>query len=170
MMEIQNSSISDIDVIFEYYHNATQLQKSLKKVQWPVFDRTMVETEIVENRQWKLIIDQQIACVWATTFDDPEIWGDKNNDPSVYIHRIATHQGFKGNNLVKKIVKWAIEHAKTNGKTYVRLDTIGGNEKLIQHYQSCGFDYLGLTKIEDAKNLPAHYYNATVSLFEIKVA
>jgi hypothetical protein len=169
-MEIKNSSIEDIEQIFKFYQSATELQKSLGKVQWPVFDRVLVETEVVEKRQWKLIIEGEIACIWATTFDDPEIWGDKNTDPSVYIHRIATHSSFKGNNLVKEIVKWAIGYAKTNHKAYVRLDTIGGNQKLIDHYQNCGFDYLGLKKIEDSKNLPAHYHNATISLFEIKLS
>lgn len=168
-MNIQNSISKDIDEIFTFYKSATELQKSFGMVQWPVFDRAMVESEINENRQWKLIIDNRIVCIWATTFDDPEIWGEKNNDPSVYIHRIATHQDFKGNNLVKEIVSWAVNYAKINHKNYVRLDTIGGNLKLIQHYQNCGFDYLGLTKIENSQNLPAHYFNATVSLFEIKI-
>lgn len=167
-MQIVNCTLNDIDEIFSFYSNASALQKSLNKAVWPVFSRDMVETELLENRQFKLLIDGRTACIWAITFDDPEIWGEKNNDPSVYIHRIATHPDFRGRDLVKEIVNWAINFAKANQKHFIRLDTIGGNEKLIQHYQSCGFDYLGLTKIEDSVNLPSHYHNATVSLFEIK--
>ena len=168
-MHIVNCTLNDIDEIFSFYSNASTLQKSLNKVVWPVFSRVLVETELTENRQFKLLIDSKTACIWAITFDDPEIWGEKNNDPSVYIHRIATHADFRGKDLVKEIVNWAIDFAKANQKLYVRLDTIGGNQKLIEHYQNCGFNYLGLTKMETFENLPAHYHNATVSLFEIPV-
>ncbi len=30
----------------------------------PEFDVAMVKTEIVDNMQWKLVIDDEIACVW----------------------------------------------------------------------------------------------------------
>lgn len=168
-MQIVNCTLNDIDEIFSFYSNASALQKSLNKVVWPVFSRDMVEKELAENRQFKLLINGKIACIWAITFDDPEIWGEKNNDPSVYIHRIATHPDFRGKDLVKEIVEWAIAFAKANQKHFIRLDTIGGNEKLINHYQKCGFNYLGLTKMETFENLPEHYHNATVSLFEIPI-
>ncbi len=58
---------------------------------WPKFERSLVETELAENQQWKLMMDDVIACVWATTLSDAEIWEDRNKDAAVYIHRIATN-------------------------------------------------------------------------------
>ena len=110
---------------------------------WPEFDRDEVEREIEERRQWKMVIDNQIACIWSTTFDDPLIWEVQNADPAVYIHRIATHPAFRGNNLVSKIVQWAVKYAKTYNKRFVRMDTVGRNEKLIGHYEKCGFSFWG---------------------------
>ena len=49
------------------------------------------------------------------------------------------------------------------------MDTCGENKKLIQHYQNCGFDFLGIKKLENASNLPSHYHNADVCYFEIKL-
>jgi hypothetical protein len=40
---------------------------------------------------------------------------------------------------------------------------------LINHYTKCGFEFLGLSKLSNTINLPAHYQNATVSLFQITV-
>ncbi len=37
------------------------------------FLKELVETETKENRQFKLVINNTIACVWAITFSDPEI-------------------------------------------------------------------------------------------------
>ena len=168
-MEIQNSIIVDLDFILDLYKSATAYQKERFISYWPEFDREMVVNEIVENRQWKMIIDEEVACIWATAFSDPLIWGDKNIDPSVYIHRITTNPKFRGKGLVKKIVEWSKNYATENRKNFIRMDTVGENHKLIEHYTSCGFDFLGLSQLTNTDGLPQHYHNAVVSLFELKV-
>jgi ribosomal protein S18 acetylase RimI-like enzyme len=168
-MEIQNSSIEDLDFILDLYRSATAYQKERFISHWPEFDREMVINEIVENRQWKMIIDGEVVCIWATTFSDSLIWEDKDKDPSVYIHRITTNPKFRGKGLVKKIVEWSKHYATQNGKKFVRMDTVGENHKLIDHYTSCGFDFLGLSQLINTDGLPQHYHNAVVSLFEFKV-
>ena len=146
MMNIktQNSTINDIDEIFRLYKIATDFQKTRFTVHWPEFERSLVETEIAENRQWKILIDYKIACIWATTFNDPQIWEKRNNDPAVYIHRIATNPDFRGQNLVGHIVEWAKQYAINNKKHFVRMDTVGDNPGLINYYSKCGFDFFAL--------------------------
>lgn len=168
-MTISNSSIEDIDEIFRLYAIATAFQKSIKTVSWPQFDRAHIETEIKENRQWKLIIDNMVACVWAITYSDPQIWEKSKDDPAIYIHRIATNPDFRGRNLVVHIVEWAKKYTAEIGKRFIRLDTVGENKKLIAHYTGCGFSFLGLFKLNNTEGLPQHYNNATVSLFEISL-
>ena len=167
---ILNSTATDITEIFRLYGLATEYQKTVfPDNTWPIFERSLVETEIAEGRQWKLIIDDQIACVWATTFSDPQIWEARNADPTVYIHRIAVNPIFRGQNLVKQIVDWAKKYAKEHQKDFVRLDTCGHNTKLIAHYQKCGFEFLGIHKLQNADSLPTHYIDADVCFFEIKL-
>ena len=168
-MQVANCSLADLDHIFALYEAATDYMKGRSLVVWPAFERGMVEQEIAEKRKWKMTQGNDIACVWATTFNDPQIWEEKNADPAVYIHRIAVTPGYRGQKLVSKITDWAIAHAKENGKKYVRLDTVGDNKGLIKHYTSCGFDFLGLFKLKNTAGLPPHYHNATVSLFELAV-
>jgi ribosomal protein S18 acetylase RimI-like enzyme len=167
-MEIQNSNISDIDDIYRLYGLASAYQREKKTVVvWPEFERTLIETEIAENRQWKLLIDGTIACVWATTFSDAQIWEGKNQDPAVYIHRIATNPDFRGHHFVQIIVDWAKEYAKEHEKKFVRLDTLGNNTRLIALYTSAGFNFLGLFDLKNTSELPAHYQDAPGCLFEI---
>ncbi|NIF06500.1 GNAT family N-acetyltransferase [Chryseobacterium sp. Tr-659] len=168
-MTIQNSTHHDIDEIFRLYKIATDLQKTKFPVHWPEFERSLIETEIKENRQWKLIIDNKIACIWATTFSDVQIWEERNIDPSLYIHRIAANPDFRGQHLVKQIVEWAMVFAKENNKRFIRMDTVGDNPGLIEYYIQCGFDFLGLSTLKHTKGLPAHYDNATVSLFQMEI-
>jgi len=168
-MEIQNSTVKDIDTIFCLYKKATDFQKMKSAVPWPDFDRELVEKEIKEKRQWKIVIDNKIVCVWATTESDPQIWLKRNQEPSIYIHRISTNPDFRGQHLVKEIVKWSRLYAKANNKKYVRMDTVGENFGLINHYKKSGFDFLGLSELKNTNGLPAHYQNATVSLFQMLV-
>jgi hypothetical protein len=83
-------------------------------VVWPNFDQHL-ETELSENRQWKLIIENQIACVWAINSTMLK-WEERDCNDAIYIHRIATHSDFRGHNFVKIIVDWAKEYAKVSVK------------------------------------------------------
>ncbi len=169
-MKIENCTAGDLEEIFRLYSIASAYQKAKQTVVvWPEFDRQLVQTEIEERRQWKLIIDDTIACVWATTFTDEEIWEEKNADAAIYIHRIATNPGFRGNNFVQRIVNWAKVYAKACGKDFVRLDTLGNNVKLIAHYTNAGFNFLGMFNLKSTAGLPPHYHNTPVCLFEIKL-
>src|SRR5690606_19375507 len=142
--QIQNSSIDDIDEIFRLYKIATDFQKTRFTVHWPEFDRKLIKTEISENRQWKIVADGKIACIWATTFNDPQIWEERNQDPAVYIHRIATNPDFRGRKLVGQIAEWVKIYANKNQKQFVRMYTVGDNPRLINYYKTCGFDFLEL--------------------------
>lgn len=168
-MKILNSNIQDIDRIFELYDLATGYQKLVGKKHWLGFERTLVEKEIREQRQWKIVVDEQIACVFMTAFNDPYIWGEKDADACIYLHRIATDPAFRGQHFVKQIVSWAKEYAATHGLDYIRLDTGSGNDRLNNYYISCGFTYLGITEPGTTPDLPAHYQNGSFSLFEMKL-
>ena len=169
-MEIQNCTLADADKILELYEAAMALQTEKKMVIWPRFEKSFIEKEIREKRQWKLIMEDQIACNWAITFEDKEIWGEKDQNDSIYIHRIATNPAFRGNKFINSIVAWAIDYASSIRKQYIRLDTLGNNAKLIQHYTSAGFEFLGMHLLSDTKNLPDHYKKEpNCCLFELKV-
>jgi ribosomal protein S18 acetylase RimI-like enzyme len=169
-MSIENATLLEISQIFHLYQGASAYQESKKTVVvWPIFERQLVETEIQENRQWKLIIDGGIACVWATTFSDEQIWEERNEDAAIYIHRIATNPAFRGRNFVNIIVEWAKVYAKDCGKDFVRLDTLGNNVKLIEHYTNAGFQFLGIFDLKNTSALPLHYQNTPACLFEIKL-
>ncbi|UOB16814.1 GNAT family N-acetyltransferase [Abyssalbus ytuae] len=169
-MIITNSNLNDIPEIFRLYKLATNFQKiKFPENQWPEFDQKFITTEVVENRQFKLLIKNKIACIWAITFNDVQIWEDSANDTSIYIHRIATNPEFRGNNFVQTIVDWSKNYASKQNKQFIRMDTCGENEKLINHYKNCGFNFLGMKKLKNTSGLPSHYHNADVCFFEIEL-
>ncbi len=168
--EITNCKLADADDILLLYEAARNLQIQREMVVWPIFGKSFIEKEITENRQWKIVSDDIIACNWTITFTDKEIWAEKDKNDAIYIHRICTNPTFRGNRYVDKIAEWAKKYAKEIGKKFIRLDTLGNNTKLIEHYTSAGFNFLGMVKLTDTANLPLHYQNETnCCLFEIEV-
>ena len=168
-MEILNSRIEDIEDIFALYDAAVEYQKSKFDKHWLPFDRQMVEKEIAENRQWKIIVGDEIACIFVTADSDPLIWGERINEPAVYIHRIVTNPQFRGHNFVVKIVEWARLFGKEKGKKFIRMDTWGDNQKLIDYYVKCGFKFLGVITPTEIEKLPKHYEGITLGLFELEI-
>jgi RimJ/RimL family protein N-acetyltransferase len=158
-MTIKNCKLADLEQILALYENARSLQTKRKMVIWPVFAKSFIENEITEKRQWKINKDNILVCNWAITFKDKEIWGEKDKNDSIFIHRICTNEHFYGQKFIYNIVDWAKNYAKEKGKRYVRLDTLGNNTKLIKHYTAAGFTFLGISKIENTQNLPVHYQN-----------
>ncbi len=117
-----------------------------------------------------MLIDGEIACLWAITFNDEQIWEERDNTKSIYIHRIATHPKFRGNNYIAKIVAWAKVYARSVEKQFIRLDTLGDNTKLIEHYQNAGFEFLGMFDLKNTDLLPDHYQDQPVCLFQIDLS
>jgi len=167
-IQVLYSQISDIDTIFQFYDMAVAHQKKVFNKHWQGFSRELIETEIEENRQFKVLVDGVVACIFAVTFDDKLIWGDRDKD-SIYIHRIVTHPEFRGYAFVKEIIRWAKEFVLNRGIKFIRMDTWADNEKLLEYYTGCGFDFVGVVTMEKTEGLPKHYEGISLSLFEIKV-
>lgn len=168
--QIINCNETDLEAILVLYNHARKLQTERGTVVWPQFDPSLVPLEISEKRQWKIEMNGDIACNWAVTYDDKAIWEEKDQDDAIYLHRICTNGLYRGQRFITDIVAWAITHAKLEGRKYVRLDTLGINQKLITHYSEAGFTYLGVVKLSDPSSLPLHYQREpNCLLFELEV-
>ena len=67
------------------------------------------------------------------------------------------------------IVDWARGYAKEIGKKYIRMDTWGDNQKLIDYYVDCGFAFLGVITPTKSPDLPKHYNGITLGLLEMQI-
>lgn len=168
-MKIQQSTLEDIDAIFERYEDATIYQKQVGVKSWKGFDRASVEKEIIENRHFKIMEGDVLACTFLIAFNNPVIWQDNGEDKAIYIHRIATNPNYRGRSYVKQIVAWALSFGKENKLSFIRLDTHSGNERINQYYEKCGFIFKGIRAIQWTDDLPIHYKDGPFSLFEIQL-
>jgi len=112
------------------------------------------------------MVNDEVACVFAITFEDESTWKEKNINKAVYFYRIVTHPNFRGKKFVEKILVWGKKLGKEKNLNFLRMDTWGDNDALINYYQQCGFSFLRIIT-PDYKNLSRHYEGINLSLFEI---
>jgi GNAT superfamily N-acetyltransferase len=169
-MEILNSAEQNTETIFELYRLATEYQRANGYNLWKEFDPELIATEIREKRHWKIVVDDSIACIFSVFYNDPLLWGELDNEYSIYIHRIATNPEFKGRKMTQRIIEWAKIHAKETGRKFVRMDTWADNKNLADYYVKCGFNIVGYKQLDkEAKGLPKHYSTLSLVLLEIEV-
>jgi len=168
-MEIINSTTDDIETIYEIYDAAVAYQKAHFHRHWITFSRAIVEAEIKEKRHWKIMVDGNTGCIFSITYNDPYIWFEKDNDVSIYIHRIAVNPACRGIGFVPLIIEWAKDYVKRTGRKYIRIDTFSDNKKLIDYYLKCGFIYAGVAKPQITEDSPPHYIGIELGLYEIVV-
>lgn len=168
-MQITLSNTEDIPQIFKLYDEAIAYQKLIKGNVWKGFEVSLIEHEIAEKRHYIIKDGEDIACTFVLSFDDELIWKEANKDKAVYIHRVAVNPKFRGKGYITIIINWLKSKAKELGIDYIRLDTESGNDKIKNYYLSCGLIFKGSTQIDWEEGMPAHYKNATLILFEIKL-
>jgi ribosomal protein S18 acetylase RimI-like enzyme len=170
LIQIQNTTPADIPAIFSLYDEAIQYQKLVGNNYWLGFEKALIEKEIKENRHFKVLLNGRIGSTFIITLDDKLIWKTSQGEAAFYIHRIATAQACRGNDLVKHIIEWAKTFAKKHHLSFIRMDTGSGNERLINYYTRCGFTIIETNiRVNYTPDLPAHYENGAFTLLEMGV-
>lgn len=168
-MQITECTPEDFKAVFDLYDKAVEFQKTKSDKHWQNFDESLIEKEISENRLWKIIEKEDIACIFTIAHSDPLIWGERPTEPALYIHRIVTNPSFRGRRYVNTIIDWAKEYGLRLGKKFIRIDTWADNQKLNDYYLNCGFTFTGTVKPQVSNELPKHYDGISLSLFEIRI-
>lgn len=168
MFEFEFSQTKDLPEIMKVYESAAQYQQSKNYNVWPLVAENTVLEEINLFRHIKVTKNNIITCVFTIAFSDPIIWDVRDNDSSLYLHRIATHLDFRGNNFMQRIVDWSKVKARENNKSILRLDTWADNENLKNYYLKFGYKIVG-NKFLPPSSLSKHYWNIWVTLFEQEI-
>jgi ribosomal protein S18 acetylase RimI-like enzyme len=95
------------------------------------------------------------------------LWGEKDKNNAIYLHRIATHPDYKGRQLINRIIDWSLIHARKAGRKFIRMDTWGDNDRLSNYYIKAGFRLVGKQFITKNESLPEHYWGIYLNLFEM---
>lgn len=169
-MRIERTVIADIPMVEKIYSEARAYQFQQSGYGWPVFSKSFIENEITEKRHFKVLgKDDEMAGVFSIVKAEPIIWNDKDGKEAIYLHRMAIRNSYRGKNIAKKVVDWAMVEAWKNKKKFIRIDTWANNEALTDYYRKLGFEWIGKKQLPPTSDLPEHYNNIEVNLFEIRL-
>ncbi|WP_244985825.1 MULTISPECIES: GNAT family N-acetyltransferase [Cellulosimicrobium] len=80
----------------------------------------------------------KLAAMIVLCESDRETWGD-DDEPAVYVHRLAVAQHRRGAGLGRRLLQWARDQAVKRGRPLVRLDCAAHNPGLRGFYEREGF-------------------------------
>jgi GNAT superfamily N-acetyltransferase len=71
--------------------------------------------------------------------EDPEFWPDVPRDEAAYVHRLAVRRSAAGGAVSRALLRWAVEHTRALGRSFLRLDCEAARLRLRVLYEEFGF-------------------------------
>ncbi len=166
-MKIHPSISSTASEFRDFWNAALAYQKSAQLPVWPSYPEQKIKDEIQAGLHFSVFLPEGIlAGYFSLALSDALIWDEKERGDAIYIHRMCVNPERKGMNLAAAVLAWAYGHAIGSGRKFIRMDTWGGNQRLVNYYITCGFQHIGNRQLGLVPDLPPHYTNANLALFE----
>ncbi len=164
---IEKTRHADLPFIHYLFEKAIEYQKKKGYNVWKGYDEDNLRKEVIDGLHFKVSTEAGIAAAFSMAFNDPFIWRERDADDAIYLHRIVVNPDFKGQRQFQKILTWAKQEARTNGRSYVRMDTWADNENIINYYLGFGFRVVEKYTTPDTVELSFPYRNLKLALLEI---
>jgi ribosomal protein S18 acetylase RimI-like enzyme len=168
-VEIINTTTEDLEFIYHLFDEAINYQKRKGFPIWNGYDKIVLQTDVANKLQFKIVTNNTIACVFSICFSDSIIWRTKEQCDALYLHRIVVNPNFKGQQQFKHILEWAKIFAINKGLKFVRLDTWGHNENILNYYKQFGFSIVENYTTPNSQELPVQHRNLLLALLEYKL-
>ena len=166
-MKIQTSTAANDNQFRDFWNAAIAYQTLNQLPLWPAYPEQKIKAEIQAGLHFSVFMpDNVLAGYFSLALADELIWGEKEQGDAIYIHRMCVNPARKGNNLTASVLAWAGGYARSSGRKFVRMDTWGDNQRLVDYYIACGFRHIGNRRLGAAPGLLPHYNNIHLALFE----
>jgi len=168
-LRIVKTTLEDFPEVRKLFEmTKTHQQKAGYKV-WEEIDYSDVQKEIANSNQHKIVVADAMAGIFSVQYEDAFIWGVRDKQDAIYLHRIVIEQSHQGQRLFENLLAWAKGHAKGKGRRFVRMDTWADNARLIRYYQSFGFERVDEVTTGNNPELPIQNRNLNVVLLQFEV-
>jgi len=86
-------------------------------------------------------VDGQPAGAIRFQIEDRLFWPDILQASSAFVHRLVASRAFKGTGVSTALLAWSVGHARSLGKSWLRLDCDNNRPKLKALYERFGFRF-----------------------------
>ena len=140
--EIRQARASDADIVEAILVETAQWVDALGEVMWEDDELASehIAAEVAAGQFYLALSDDEPAGVIRFQLIDTLFWPDlPDDDQSAFVHRLAVRRRFKGQGVSTALLGWAVEHARSLGRSYLRLDCDKSRPKLMALYERFGF-------------------------------
>lgn len=142
---IEEAKIEDLDAIYKLIYDRCLwfLEKGVKG--WNIasypnkYNKNYFTEQMKINKLLVAKFNNKVCGIMLLKDEDKDYWN--NDDPSYYIHHLATDINIKG--FGKILIDYAIEQCKKNNKKHLRLDCYQQSNFLNEYYRKMGFNNVG---------------------------
>lgn len=134
----------DLDRVLEILDEASRwLSSKGLETQWmpsPTFRQTIKDN--IDRGEVYVVKDiKKTVGTITLQWNDKKFWGDLPRDAG-YIHKLAITRSLAGQRLGLRLLHWAEDKARAEGKRYLRLDCIASNKTIREYYEKAGFTHI----------------------------
>ncbi|WP_053218324.1 GNAT family N-acetyltransferase [Virgibacillus senegalensis] len=143
---LRKAEESDLDRVLALLQQAGKWLQTKNTNQWDYYVTDLQgNTDEVRdsiNSQHTYILETDGKTVASVTLEDTpnewdcSIWEEAvEQTGTVYLHRVVVDRDYAGKDIGGKLIEWACETAKENGKKRIRFDCLASNSGLNRYYQ-----------------------------------
>ena len=143
VIAVRQATPQDTATILEMLTEAARWVDALGEVMWEEGELApgRVGAEVDAGQFFLVSVDGRAAGAVRFQLDDELFWPDLPAGDSAFIHRLVVSRAHKGIGLSSVLLQWAVDHARSTGKRYLRLDCDASRPKLRGMYERFGFRF-----------------------------
>ncbi|MDQ1912169.1 GNAT family N-acetyltransferase [Paenibacillus sp. GD4] len=145
-LSIRRAESRDLPAVLELWLEAADwIYRELGIHQWKPSSFTIESvTEHFRKTELFVAVDgERVMGTYSVQWNDPFIWGDRDDEQSGYIHRLVVSRSYRGEGVGRLLLEQAAVYIRSQGKDRIRLDCMADNVRLNEYYRHQGFEYLG---------------------------
>ncbi|MEP7195533.1 MAG: hypothetical protein ABI851_03380 [Saprospiraceae bacterium] len=161
-------NFGDLETVYNLHEKAIEFQIKNSNNSWISIDKETIAKEIEKGEVWKMTVGNGIVASFKLLYNDYAVWGIRDNNNSIYLHRIVANKEYP-EKILEHLIPWIVSFAIKCHRKFIRMDTWSDNIKIREYYLKFNFQHLGDSQAAHPELLPANYSSISLSLLELKI-
>jgi GNAT superfamily N-acetyltransferase len=143
-LSIRRAHPTDTAIVEALLVETARWVDALGEVMWDAGELApqRIAAEVAAGQFYIAMADGEPAGVIRFQLEDTLFWPDLPPDhTSAFVHRLAVGRRYKGQGVSSALLRWAVDHARSLGRSSLRLDCDKSRPKLMALYEGFGFRF-----------------------------
>jgi GNAT superfamily N-acetyltransferase len=143
MIELRQATLADLVTVSTILKEAADWLWTTGRTMWrdEELNPDRVHNDVEAGLFYLAHYDGEPAGTIKFQLEDARFWPDLPGNDAAYVHRIAVRRQFAGRGVSTKMLDWAVNHAASLGRSYLRLDCEADRQALRAIYERFGFRF-----------------------------